>query len=137
MDQHFCNTEDGVTSHEIADTGDYLVRREGDWYYWVGGTSPTQNNGPHATPRESLAAYNARRATAHTLTDVDGMEPEGRALEDLAELIELATAARRSLAAGEVTSQKMGLQGYGVADLPTERLAEIVRRVDRLKTPAK
>jgi len=66
----FANTEDGVNGYEIADTGDYLIERDGQWYYWLGTTSPTDNHGPYATPQAALDAYNGE-TDSYTLVDID------------------------------------------------------------------
>ena len=69
-DRRFANTEDGVSGFEIAETGDYLIRRDGQWYYWLGTTSPRENFGPYDTPEDALIAYNGTEYH-HTMSDVD------------------------------------------------------------------
>jgi len=72
----FSNIEDGVEGFRIADTGDSLIQRDGQYYYWLGSTSPRDNHGPYATLQLALDAYNGSD-DRYTLDDLT-IEPAAR-----------------------------------------------------------
>lgn len=68
--ERFGNTETGIKSYEIDRTGDYLIRRGSEWYYWIGDTPTTDNHGPYPSRKEALKAWeelNARSEAARAL----------------------------------------------------------------------
>lgn len=71
----FSNVEDGVNTYAIAQTGNYLVERSGEWYYWLESTSPYENHGPFETAQAALVHYNGE-SDAYTLADC-GLDSEG------------------------------------------------------------
>jgi hypothetical protein len=83
-DHSFANTEVGVAGFQIGETGDYLIRRVDQWYYWLGSTSPRENFGPFADPEDALAAYNGD-GDHYAMTDIDF--PDGDPYGDVDEEI--------------------------------------------------
>lgn len=51
------NTQDDNIAHEIGDSGDYLIKHGGHWYYWIGGSPTNHNHGPYDTKADALINY--------------------------------------------------------------------------------
>lgn len=62
LTSRWSNAQDDVYGEPLRDTGDYLIRYKGQWYYWLDSTSPYDNRGPFASKAAAVAAYDGTLA---------------------------------------------------------------------------